>query len=236
MAEFEEEEEEEEKEEEEEEDEEEEKEEDAEEDIFWYLTDPENMALFSAVSVAPIMEAIDRDDISAVLDILKRQPELVNCRGVWCRTPLHVAVAGGNSSVAMVKALLDLGADPNAIDEDDRTPLHSAVCAVFPNLDVLHSLLLRGGNPNHVCDGKGNTIFHLYVSRSNVSIWDSRSWLSEEVVQWFINAGGDPYAKNSSSQSVVDLLSNIHGTERLLAFIDEYMNEDLTKDANTFCD
>ncbi|MBD0391017.1 ankyrin repeat domain-containing protein, partial [Wolbachia endosymbiont of Pentalonia nigronervosa] len=59
-------------------------------------------------------------------------------------TLLHLAASYGLKDV--VKALLKIGAEINAKDQDDATPLHWA--AISGNADVVASLLKNGADPS----------------------------------------------------------------------------------------
>ncbi|HTL35067.1 MAG TPA: ankyrin repeat domain-containing protein, partial [Kofleriaceae bacterium] len=81
--------------------------------------------------------------------------------------PLHYAVDGGPgghwepaAQVATITALIDAGADPNAVDMGGVTPLHRAVrnrCAA-----AVKALLDRGADP-HRKNGSGSTPAQLAV-------------------------------------------------------------------------
>jgi hypothetical protein len=79
-----------------------------------------------------------------------------------CQQPLHYAVDGGPRSrhwdppaqMATIGALIDAGADPNAVDMGGTTPLHRAVrnrCAA-----AVKELLERGADPRRK-NGSGST-------------------------------------------------------------------------------
>ena len=72
-----------------------------------------------------------------------------------CQSALHLAATGQGDCV---NALLLLGANPNATDENDRTPLH--VAAKFGVTDVLQALLEAGASVSAL-DERGHLPIHL---------------------------------------------------------------------------
>ncbi|KAK3157987.1 hypothetical protein QOZ80_2AG0131300 [Eleusine coracana subsp. coracana] len=74
------------------------------------------------------------------------------------RTPLVFAVISENAAV--VKYLLDHGADPNKADDDRLTPLHSA--AGIGDCEMIESLLAKGAYVDPLADECG-TPLHLAV-------------------------------------------------------------------------
>src|SRR5262249_54726430 len=86
------------------------------------------------------LQAIYNNDAAKVQKLLAADPKLALKRYPGGGTALHAAAAGG--STAMVRALLDAGADVNAEEENGRTPLH--VAATNRRKEVAALLLARG--------------------------------------------------------------------------------------------
>uniref|UniRef100_A0A0D3GXP6 Uncharacterized protein n=1 Tax=Oryza barthii TaxID=65489 RepID=A0A0D3GXP6_9ORYZ len=94
--------------------------------------------------------------------------------GGWCgrwirsgaasgRTPLVFAVIGENA--AIVKYLLDHGADPDKADDDGLTPLHSA--AGIGDCEMIEMLLAKGADIDPIADECG-TPLHLATKERQV--------------------------------------------------------------------
>lgn len=78
--------------------------------------------------------------------------------------PIHSAAAHHDPvrAVALVRLLLEAGADPNAQQEDGSTPLHEAVHRSHSELVEL--LLTHGANP-HVSNDAGDSAYQLAEQR-----------------------------------------------------------------------
>jgi ankyrin repeat protein len=87
-----------------------------------------------------IIEALNKKDAQAVVELAKTHPELYDTKGSDGMTPLHVAAALGQKDTVLV--LLAKGADVNAKSNDGETPLH--VAAITNNKDVAELLLAKG--------------------------------------------------------------------------------------------
>jgi len=86
-------------------------------------------------------------------------------------TPLHYAVNA--SALAVVRTLLQHGADPDAVDRDGLAPLHYAAAAthppVFSHSGVIDLLIAHGANVN-VRDGQCRTPLHLAAAVGNSAL------------------------------------------------------------------
>ncbi len=91
----------------------------------------------------------------------------VDTTGPWHRTALHWAVCGGHK--ALVTALLDHGANPNAVDHWGCTSVHLAVD--FGHDALLGLLLARGGDPLRVMNN-GKNLLHLAACNGSDGLLD----------------------------------------------------------------
>jgi ankyrin repeat protein len=73
-----------------------------------------------------------------------RRPVFIDSRSSDGDTPLHVLL--GRKDVGGAKALLEAGADPNAVGDMGETPLHVAIR--HGALAVIETLLAAGANPD----------------------------------------------------------------------------------------
>lgn len=105
-----------------------------------------------AAGAADFVDACERGDLEAVREALARDPALVGAahpkgHGGW--TGLHEAAKKGQ--LAIVRLLLENGADPNAREAGDNTyPLHWA--AALGHVDVVRALLDAGGDVHGLGD------------------------------------------------------------------------------------
>ena len=91
-----------------------------------------------------LLRAADQGDVTVLIETLNRYPGLINERGILeGHTGLRTALHFGQGHAAIVKALLERGADPNIRDEGDNAfPLHFA--AEDGNLEVIRLLVEHG--------------------------------------------------------------------------------------------
>lgn len=98
-------------------------------------------------AVRALLAAADQGDVARVTALLDRHPDIVSARGsldghTGLRTALHFAV----DHEAVVRVLLERGADPNVRDEgDEAMPLHFA--AEKQDLAVIRLLIEHGADP-----------------------------------------------------------------------------------------
>ena len=106
-----------------------------------------------------IIKAAKSGNVSALKSLLTADPSLIEARDSDGSTPLHCATWKGYPDV--VAALLDAGADVNAVNQNEHwgtTPLHAAAHA---NQTVIAKLLLDHGADTKAKDMEGRTpMFH----------------------------------------------------------------------------
>ena len=118
-------------------------------------------------------------------------------------TPLHEAVR--NEHYAIVLALLDAGANVNAVAAGGRMPLHDAA-AHNPNPAVISALVSRGGEVNAPLPG-GRTPLHEAAAKNR----------NPEIITALLAAGAEVNARGandevwSDRQSMVAALSIVRG-------------------------
>ncbi|KAF8535766.1 ankyrin repeat-containing domain protein [Trichophaea hybrida] len=115
--------------------------------------------------------------ISMLVNEYKINPD---SRSWWDETPLHFAVM--NFHQAIIRKLIDCGADVNARDNHNRTPLHFATA--IRNITMIRTLMECGSQVS-TSDLRGDTALH-YAASSG----------SEEVVLTLIDSKADIEAKN----------------------------------------
>jgi len=180
------------------------------------------------VKWTPLHGAIykERRDIVALL--LERGAN-AETRSSWDQTALYMASSHGYTDV--VRALIDRGADLNAICQGDYglddmkwTPLHVAIFKGTPS--IARTLLEHGANPNAL-DNDGPTALHLALRRrgiteielllgygASVDVRDKNGWTPlHEVVIWgnlqgvvvLLNRGADPHAQTNEGKTPIQL-------------------------------
>ncbi|XP_057372226.2 ankyrin-2-like [Daphnia carinata] len=126
-----------------------------------------------------------RGRLSEKMEILLGHGGDANKQGNDGITPLHLAVANsGIYAPQLTRMLLNLKANPNAMDAQKRTPLHEAIGNVNDDIrfDAIQQLVEKGANPN-ARDSNGLTPLHYAVQ--------SRRRDSAKVVEFLLEHEGD---------------------------------------------
>ena len=132
----------------------------------WARAPDGRTALHCAV---PLWAGDRRGRLGAVVRRLVAAGLPVDVRDHVGHTPLHEAVGDEGGERSAIRALLDLGADPNAADAQGRTPLMMAVASAYDPW-VVRVLLAHGAEPGRHCQA-GRTAAD--YARENVKIWEA---------------------------------------------------------------
>lgn len=130
-------------------------------------------AAASSVSVSAdgaFSEALVAGDAARVRAMLEYDPGLASTTDDRGRPALHLAAQSGNAAV--IKLLLDRGADVNGACKYGRTALIVATCA--NKIDAMKALIAAGANVN-ARDNTGKTALHW-------AGYEGRPWFHDETV------------------------------------------------------
>lgn len=159
-------------------------------------------------------------DDSALLDKIIKKYGAVDIRNADGYAPIHIAVR--KRSGAMVRKLLDAGANPDARDENGLTPIHHlfqsepkrdyyydpfrqtmSVTGDSTGLEILKLLVRSGADVNAFIPGAGLTALHIAVAAQN-----------PESTALLLCLGADPTIKNNAGQTPKDLLAGIKNKKK----------------------
>jgi len=129
-----------------------------------------------------VYRAIDSGSVDLVDSLLRSDPQILNARNDNAMTPLNWAAYKGQT--AIVKRLLDAGADFTIGDNENSQPMHNA--AVAGHVDVIETLLAYGVDINSR-DNNGMTALHFAVSYQRT-----------EAAVLLIGKGADPNVGNNN--------------------------------------
>lgn len=132
--------------------------------------------------------AIERADVSTVRAALNEDAGLARMSGQFGLAPLHAAVSDYEPTIFSL--LVEHGADPNALDEEEMTPLHVVQDprAVAP--------LVAAGASVEARDAGDRTPLHVVLTEPD----------SAEVVEALLRAGADPNALDGHGATPLSLV------------------------------
>ncbi len=155
--------------------------------------------------LAPLLHiALEHGQLETVDFLLKRgaSPNQPDSTG---KTPLAWVIgyseADAGTRMRMLKMLLEAGADPKAVQQDEYrfTPLHEA--ALLGKTEIARVLLNRGADIR-ATDKEGNTPLH---------------WVGRHVdtAKLLLDAGADPRAQNKDGRTPIDWVRDNGDTSTL---------------------
>lgn len=150
-----------------------------------------------------ILHAVYRKDLAALRQLT---PEDGNLRDQDGRTPLMHAVLAEDADPAIVKLLVERGADVNAADTQKWTALHFA--ARDQKAPIVR-VLLEAGAAVDPADGFGDTPLWRAVTKT----------ANLDVIKALLEHGADPHKKNSSGVAPIDMARTV-GRDELVALFD----------------
>lgn len=172
-----------------------------------FVRPQENAVLHALLAHRPTLDRFGVaafGDARAALAEIARDPAYVAARHRIGWTPLHFASFTGNAPVA--RALLDGGADVNAVADNTfrNTPLQTAMLTA--QLEVARILVARKADVGHKQEG-GFTALH-----------EAAMLPSRELVTLLLDAGADPRAAADDGRTPIDV-ARAHGDTEIEALL-----------------
>ena len=141
----------------------------------------------------PLFEAIADERVALVRRRLPAAARINDVDTTSGCTPLTWALVAGQpqsaSRLAIIRMLLDRGADPNLPDASANTPMEKAVRYPWP--EVVRLLIARGGNPRVPARVGGTTLLYS-VCDGGAEPWPGIEGQRLETARILLDAGLDP--------------------------------------------
>jgi ankyrin repeat protein len=152
---------------------------------------------FMPIMAEDIHEAVKKGNPDLVKAILAENPELINARGEYGRTPLMQAAFSRQEAV--FKYLVEKGADVNLSNKEGFGPLHFTT--LFGARELVELLISKGAQINSNTNVIGVTPLHLAASRGH-----------KDVVELLISKGALLNVKDRRGNT--PLLSSVLGNHK----------------------
>ena len=161
--------------------------------LTYFLESGFDFRIKNIKSLTPLMFAIKEHKYSNACFLIKHKAGLDVCDR-YGNTPLHACCSGNH--LKEIKALLSVGVDINARNSENQTPLH--VVDDWKPEEIIKILLKNGAEMNVLDDFNKSPLYYFHKN------------ISKELKGVFIDGGADLTIKNSSGESILDLMLKLN--------------------------
>lgn len=141
------------------------------------------------------MEAALVGDLPKIEALISSEPVLVHFKDAIGETPLHrAAVCRDKDATAILRLLIDQGADVNAKDNNGTTPLH--IAAGQPRVEMAKMLIDHGADVRARTSSGSEPMHHVS---------------SNEVLELLLSRGADINAKNNNGETPLAVIIRVNG-------------------------
>lgn len=148
----------------------------------------------SSISQTSIFEAIEQENVDAIIDLVQHDPNSINKRNEKGSTPLHLIAHGPGDkalNLDLLNIVISLGADVNAKDACGMGALHRLV--LYSNAEIISYIVERGADVNMIGKVKMMSPLHLAVSLNRKA----------EVVAYLLEHGADANIKAEEGRTAL---------------------------------
>ena len=156
-----------------------------------------------SISWTPLHKAAEWSDDAIVSELIARGANIDAKIVESLLTPLIIAIE--KNRPAIVKRLLDAGADRNTASKGNLTPAHSA--ARCPNYEIMRMLLEKEVDLNVRSLGKGVIPLHVATGCRHI-----------EIVKMLLKAGGDFNTTSTDGHTALGLAELMHSVDLVETF------------------